>query len=387
MDNFKINFFLPTRLIFGCGEVNHLSKYVKGLGRKALVVIGRSSARKTGSLDKVLHQLDEAGIKAIVYEGVLPNPILDHVNEAAELAAKEKVEFVVGLGGGSSIDSAKAIALTAANGGNFWDFVDGTRKPTTALPIVAIPTTHGTGTEADPFAVITNPKTKEKAGIGYDLIFPTLSVVDPELMITLPPDQTVYTSMDAFYHAIEAFFNIEADPFSDLLALDAMKRVVSYLPLAYRDGSDIVARSQLAWANTEAGITETLTGVIANHAIEHGLSGFHPEIPHGLGLAIVGPYLFEYLFDHIKEKLARVGREVFGAHEPNDEKAAELALTKLRDFQSLFGLNKKLGDLGVLRDEVESMISTCYKIMKGVIVKTPGNLGIDELVKITLMAF
>jgi len=386
MSSFKIRAYLPTRLIFGCGELEKLSGYVRGLGRKAMVVIGRSSAKKTGALDKVLQQLKRAEIDVIVYEGILPNPILDHVNEAAEMAKREGVEFVVGLGGGSSIDSAKAIALTAANGGNFWDFVDGTRRPTSALPIVAIPTTHGTGTEADPFAVITNPTTKEKAGIVYDLIFPTLSIVDPELMVSLPQDQTVYTSMDAFYHAIEAFFNVEADPYSDLLALDAMKRVVNYLPVAYRNGSDIDARTQLAWANTEAGITETLTGVIANHAIEHGLSGFHSEIPHGLGLAIVGPYLFEYIFDHITDRLARVGREVFGVYEEDNEKAARLALIKLRDFQSLFGLDRKLSDLGVTRDEVEDMIETCYKIMKPVVDRTPGNLGVEDLVRITEMA-
>ncbi|MDK2915212.1 MAG: alcohol dehydrogenase [Thermococcaceae archaeon] len=389
---FEIRSYLPTEIVFGPGKLERLPELLErhGLSGKALIVTGRSSTKKTGLLYRVQELLKKAGVESIVFDKVIPNPISTHVDEAAELARRENVDFVVGLGGGSAIDSAKAIAMTAKSGGKYWDYVPavgGGKKPSGALPIVAIPTTHGTGTEADPYAVITNPETKEKQGIGYDVLFPKFSIVDPEVMVTLPQNQTVYTSMDAFYHSIEAFLNVRAQPYSDVLALDSMRRVVTYLPIAYENLQDLEARTQLAWASTEAGITETLTGVIANHALEHGLSGFYPEVPHGLGLCILGPYLFEYILDHAYERLAIVGREVFGVYESNDRKAAELAVKKLRDFQSLFGVNKKLRELGVKEEDIPKMAETAYRMMKGVIDVTPGNLSVEDLEEIYRRAY
>jgi alcohol dehydrogenase len=381
---FKIFSYLPTKIIFKVGAINELQLHVKNMGKKALIVTGKSSTKKSGVLQKVQEQLEKENIEYIVFDKIIPNPISTSVDEAAEICRKENVDFVIGLGGGSAIDSSKAIAITAPNPGKFWDYVPvgGGKKPEKALPIIAIPTTHGTGTEADPFSVITNPITKEKVGIGYDNTFPKISFVDPEIMKTLPPNQTAYTSMDAFYHSIEAFLNINANPYSDVLALDAMKRIFSYLPISYENGEDIEARTHLAWASTEAGITETLTGVIANHALEHGLSGFYPDIPHGLGLCITGPHLFEYIFEHIYERLAIVGREVFGVYETNDKKAAKLAIKKLRDFQEQFNLNRKLRELNVRKEDLEEIAKTGYRILKGVVEVTPGNINDEDMYKI-----
>ncbi len=386
---FVIRSYLPTEIVFGVGKLSELSERVKTLGKRALIVTGRTSTKKTGLLQRVEELMRKVGIDTLVFDKVIPNPISDHVDEAAEIVRREKIDFIVGLGGGSAIDTAKAISITAPNEGKFWDYVPvgGGKTPEKAIPVVAIPTTHGTGTEADPFAVITNPATKEKVGIGYRNTFPILSIVDPEAMKTLPKDQTVYTSMDAFYHSIEAFLNVKANPYSDVLALDSMRRIVTYLPVAYENGEDLEARTNLAWASTEAGITETLTGVIANHALEHGLSGFYPEITHGLGLCITGPYLFEYVFDHTYERLARVGREVFGVYETDEKKAAKLAIKKLRDFQEMFGLNKRLGELGVKKEDIPAMAETAYRILKGVVVVTPGGLGVKDLEEIYTMSY
>lgn len=386
---FEIRSYLPTEIVFGVGKLNELPERVKTLGKRALIVTGRTSTKKTGLLQRVEELMRKVGIDTLVFDKVIPNPISDHVDEATEIVRREKIDFIVGLGGGSAIDTAKAISITAPNEGKFWDYVPvgGGKTPEKAIPVVAIPTTHGTGTEADPFAVITNPATKEKVGIGYRNTFPILSIVDPEVMKTLPKDQTVYTSMDAFYHSIEAFLNVKANPYSDVLALDSMRRIVTYLPVAYEDGEDLEARTNLAWASTEAGITETLTGVIANHALEHGLSGFYPEITHGLGLCITGPYLFEYVFDHTYERLARVGREVFGVYETDEKKAAKLAIKKLRDFQEMFGLNKRLGELGVKKEDIPAMAETAYRILKGVVVVTPGGLGVKDLEEIYTMSY
>ena len=376
--------YLPTRIVFGVGAIEKLPKLVTNLGKKTMIVTGRKSTKVTGLLDRVKAMLEKVGIEVLVFDKVQPNPISDHVDEAAKIAIEQNVEFIIGLGGGSAIDSAKAIAIAAAMKDSFWNYTNagGNKKPDRALPVIAIPTTHGTGTEADPFAVITNPRTKEKVGIGYDVIFPKISIVDPSLMTTLPKDQTAYTSMDAFYHSLEAFLNIDANPYSDLLAIDSMKRIVSFLMRAYVNGEDIEARTNLAWASTEAGITETLTGVIANHAIEHGLSGFNEQLPHGLGLCITGPYLLEYMFEECKERLAVLTKHVFNIDEFNVNKAARLFIEKLYEFQDLFNLNEKLSKFGFKEQDLPEIAKVAYRIMKGVVVKSPKKLEENDLVEI-----
>jgi len=211
--------------------------------------------------------------------------------------------------------------------------------------------------------------------------------VDPRLMITLPKNQTAYTSLDAFYHSIEAFLNINANPFSDTLALESMKRIITNLPRAYENGEDLDARTNLAWANTAAGLTETITGVIANHSIEHGISGFYPEVPHGLGLCITGPYLFEKLFNKIYNRLAIVGREVFGIYESDEKRAGMLAIEKIRDFQESFGLNKKLRDFNIKKSEFDDIAKVAFKIMYGPIKVTPGKLTEKDIVEILEKAY
>ncbi|WP_448523962.1 iron-containing alcohol dehydrogenase [Pseudothermotoga sp.] len=376
--------YLPTRIVFGVGAIEKLPKLVRDLGKKTMIVTGRKSTKVTGLLDRVKAMLEKVGIEVLVFDKIQPNPISDHVDEAAKVAVEQNVEFIIGLGGGSAIDSAKAIAIAAAMKDSFWNYTHagGNKKPDKALPVIAIPTTHGTGTEADPFAVITNPRTKEKVGIGYDVIFPKISIVDPSLMISLPKDQTAYTSMDAFYHSLEAFLNIDANPYSDLLAIDSMKRIVSFLMKAYTNGKDIEARTNLAWASTEAGITETLTGVIANHAIEHGLSGFNEQLPHGLGLCITGPYLLEYMFEECKERLAVLTKHVFNIDEFNVNTAARLFIEKLYEFQDLFNLNEKLSKFGFKEQDLAEIAKVAYRIMKGVVVKSPKKLEEKDLAEI-----
>ncbi len=389
MSAFNFEIKIPTRLFFGVGSLERLGKFAGDLGKKAMIVTGRHSSKRTGLLYRVEEILKKAGVESVVFDKVTPNPTDELVDEGSKMAKEEDADFIIGLGGGSSIDCAKAIAMTTSSGGKFWDYVSvgGGKKPKSALPIVAITTTHGTGTEIDPFAVITNLKTKEKVGIGYDVIFPKFSIVDPELMLTLPKDQTLYTSMDAFYHAIETFISVHASVFTDMLALDAMRRVVTYLPLAYENGDDLNARTNLAWANTEAGITLTLAGASANHAIEHGITGFHPDIAHGLGLCMTGPNFLEHIKDHIVEKLAIVGKEVFGVYEREKEKASELAIMKLREFQGIFKLNRKLRECGVKDEELEDIAKVSYRAMYRVVENTPGNLKESDLLEILKKSF
>ena len=279
---------IPTKILFGCGELRKLASE-KLPGKKALIVISSgTSMKKYGYLDKVVELLQENNTESIVYDKILPNPIKSHVMEAASVCHEQKCDFIVGLGGGSSIDSAKAIAVMACNDGDYWDYIpagSGKGRPVTkALPVIAIPTTAGTGTEADPWSVITNEEAKEKIGFGSTLTFPVLSIIDPELMVSIPPHLTAYQGFDAFFHAAEGFLANCATPISDLYALEAIRLLYKYLPVAVKDGRNLKARAKVAWASTLAGLVEATSCCISEHSMEHAMSAIYPELPHGAGL-------------------------------------------------------------------------------------------------------
>ena len=261
----QIQFSVCTSLQEFCSDV------------KAMIVISSgTSMRKYGYLDKVTSLLTENDVDSIVYDQILPNPTKRHVMEAAAICRERGCDFIIGLGGGSSIDSAKAIAVMACNKGDYWDYIPAGsgkgRAVTQALPVVAIPTTAGTGTEADPWTVITNEDVHEKIGFGSLYTFPTLSIIDPELMVSIPPHLTAYQGFDAFFHAAEGFIANCATPISDLYALEAIRLLYKYLPVAVKDGKNLKARAKVAWASTLAGLVESTSSCTSEHSMEHAMS-------------------------------------------------------------------------------------------------------------------
>lgn len=251
----NFNFYMPSRVIFGKGSLNNLHKQ-KLPGKKALIVTGGTSIKKFGYLKRLEEQLDKANISHVLFDKILPNPIKEHVMEAANIVKKEKCDFIIGIGGGSSIDSSKSIAIMSTNDGDYWDYIfGGTGKgkaiPNDPLPVVAITTTAGTGTEADPWTVITNGK--EKIGFGYDKTYPFLSIVDPELMKTVPSKLTAYQGFDALFHSTEGYINKIANEMSDLFALKSIELIGKSLAKAVANGEDEEARENVAMANTLSG--------------------------------------------------------------------------------------------------------------------------------------
>ncbi|MBG0777860.1 MAG: iron-containing alcohol dehydrogenase [Desulfovibrionaceae bacterium] len=307
-------FHVPTRIVFGCGKLAELGSTALP-GKRALLVTGAGgSMKRLGHVDRVLELLRRNGADAVLFDKILPNPIEPHVAEGAALARGEGCDFVIGFGGGSAIDSAKAMAVLAANPGDYWDYVatgTGRGRPVrAALPIVAIPTTAGTGTEADPWAVVTNPATTEKIGFGAPpLTFPTLSIVDPELMVSVPPQLTAFQGMDAFFHAAEGYLSKARQPAGDHFCLDSVALVTRHLPRAVAHGEDIEARTALAWASTQSGLVETLSSCISHHSLEHALSAHYPDLPHGAGLVLLSRDYFGYLSTKVlPERFAELGR-------------------------------------------------------------------------------
>lgn len=248
MKNFS--YYIPTRIFFGSGSVAKLARAGLPDG-KGLLITGGSSTTKLGYVDRVCEALAQGGHEMVIYRDVQPNPTIENVRDCARLARQEGCTFVVGLGGGSSIDTAKAAAAMATNDGDWWDYVfggssKGQKLKNQPLPIVAITTTAGTGTEADPWTVVTNGQ--EKIGGGNDKTFPTLSIVDPDFMMSVPPHLTAYQGFDALFHACEGFLATCANPVSEMFSLQAITLIGKSLAKAVADGSDADARANVALA-------------------------------------------------------------------------------------------------------------------------------------------
>lgn len=373
------DYHIPTKIIFGRGRLKELATEELP-GSKALIVITNGqSMKRLGYLNQVTQYLKENGVDAVLFDKVLPNPTLAHVSEAAELARRESCDMVVGLGGGSAIDSAKAIALAAANPGNYWEYVKGREVENDALPIVAIPTTAGTGTESDPWTVITNPETNEKIGFGIKQLFPTLSIVDPELMVSVPVNLTAYQGMDAFFHSAEGYLAKVAQPVSDLFALNSIRRIAKFLPEAVKDGNNLQAREEMAWASTQAGMVESTSCCISEHSMEHALSAFYPGLPHGAGLVALSVPYFTHLLKKDEKKVAPRYMDMaraMGEENVNSPSAFITALKKLIKNVGLEGL--KLSDWGLRKDDAEKLAENSFAAMGALYLLDPVELTRED---------
>ena len=250
--------YIPTRVMFGAGMLNKLGQQPMP-GKKALIIISNGkSTRANGYLSRTEEQLKKAGIESVVFDGVSPNPTVANVDAGAKAARENGCDFLVALGGGSVMDCAKAIAVMATNDGVLWDYVavgsgKGNPIPNRPLPIIAITTTAGTGSETDNAGVITKEDTFEKAFIGSPSLFPYLAVVDPELMLSVPAGFTAFQGFDALFHSVEGYIAKGANLMSDMYALTAIENLAKYLPRAVKDGNDMEARTHVAFAKEDEG--------------------------------------------------------------------------------------------------------------------------------------
>lgn len=374
---------IPTKILFGCGELKKLATE-KLPGKKALIVIsGRTAMKKYGYLDKVIGLLKENNVTSIVFDKILPNPIKSHVMEAATVCRENQCDFVVGLGGGSSIDSAKSIAVMACNEGDYWDYINGGtgkgRPVTKALPVVAIPTTAGTGTEADPWTVITNEERQEKIGFGNELTFPVLSIVDPELMVSIPPHLTAYQGFDAFFHAAEGFIANCATPISDLYALEAIRLLYKYLPVAVKDGKDLKARAKVAWASTLAGLVEATSSCTSEHSLEHAMSAYYPELPHGAGLIAISENYFETFRNDSMKRYMKMA-EIMTQQKSNRPSDFIDALVRMQKECDVYGL--KLSIWGLKEEDFPKMVQNARETMGGLFLFDPRPMTDEEVLNI-----
>jgi alcohol dehydrogenase len=346
---------IPTNTLFGAGTLNSLHKQALP-GRKAMIVISNGkSTRSNGYLDRVEEQLTKAGVTFVVFDKVQPNPLKATVEEGAAFARANACDFVVALGGGSVMDAAKIMAMFANERGDLWDFVlsgtgKGMPRQGKALPIVAITTTAGTGSEADAYGVITNPDTNEKIGLGWDDTFPVLGIVDAELMLTVPPLFTAYQGFDALFHSTEGYISRVANPVSEMFALKAIENVSQNLATCVKDGGNLAAREKVAFGNTLSGYQMVTGSTSSKHSLEHAMSAYHQELPHGAGLIMLSvAYYTHFINAHACDDRFVTMARVMGmadAHKPQD------FITALVRLQEECGVaHLKMSDYGIRPSE------------------------------------
>lgn len=359
----EFNYYLPVNIVFGSGKVNKAGGLAKPYGKKALIVTGKSSAKKSGLYDKVNDSLKKAGLETELFDKVSQNPLTTTASEGATYAKEKGCDVVVAIGGGSIMDCAKAIAFLAVNDGDVSDYIFGKKSGDKALPLILIPTTCGTGSEGNGFAVLTNPDNGDKKSLRCNAIVAKVSIVDPECMMTMPKSVLASVGFDALCHCMEAYTSKIAQPFTDALSLYAIGLIAGNLVNVYNGNAGKEGWEKITLASTIGGMVINTAGVTLAHGMEHPASGLR-DIVHGKGLAALTPAIIEASYTGNESKFADIAK-LFGGKEAKD-----LAL-KIRELLKSINLNCTLSDLGIEEKDIPWMAENCMKVSAASVANNP----------------
>ncbi|MHA1729377.1 MAG: iron-containing alcohol dehydrogenase [Promethearchaeota archaeon] len=362
MKNFV--YYQPTNIIFGWGLVNVIGKVIANLGKKCLLVTVKPFPALEPVFEKIKELCKNENVEIFHFDGVIPNPTTDCVNLGTTMAEENQIDVVLGVGGGSSIDVGKAISVGVTHEGEAWDY-SVYQKPIEdkLLPIVAVTTTAGTGSEVTPVSVITNPYIPFKSALFSKLLCPKISIVDPELTVTLPPHITASTGFDAFAHSFESTLHVSSGEYTDMIALKSMELIIKYLPTAIKDGSNREAREAVSWANTLGGLAIANAGTTLPHGIGMAIGGNAPYVMHGEALAIMYPEINRFTWNSAITQYASVGR-LFNQDLKNlpDEEAAEKSVDEMDKFLKKIGMWMSFKDKDVPESKLEDIIESSFKL-------------------------
>lgn len=381
----EFSYFLPVNIQFGWNKVDHIADFAAPYGKKALIVTGRSSAKKSGLYDRVVAKLDAAHIDHVLFDQVDANPLTTTALDGAALAQSESCDMVIAIGGGSIMDCAKGIAFMAVNDGDINDYIFNRKVSDNALPLIVIPTTCGTGSEGNGFGVLTNPETGDKKSLRCNAIVPKVSIVDPAVMGTMPPHVLASVGFDALCHNIEAYTSKTAQPFTDALAHYAVTLLAQYLVPLYKhvkataEGKpEVLNETQLikAWeavtlASTIGGMVINTAGVTLAHGMEHPASGLR-DITHGVGLAIIEPVAVEYTWSANPDKFDALAR-IFN-HGDGSELGEALRLI-VHDLD----LTTNLTELGFTKKDIPWLVDNVYVVATGNIANTVAEISRKDI--------
>lgn len=387
----KFEYFNPVRVVFGSGRLSEIGRIVREISDRALVVIGGGSVGDNGTLDRALSVLGEAGVSCEVFSGVEPNPRISTVRRGVSAARDFGAGVVVALGGGSVMDASKVIAAGVLYDGDPWRMCKVSHTPAVppnaALPIVTVPTLAATGSEMNCNAVISNLETREKAAAIYPVLFPRVTLIDPELTMTVPAYHTAAGVVDIITHVTEGYFNgLPGTPLQDAMAEAVIRTAMEFGPRVVADGNDLAAREAVMWSSTVALNNWVHVGWSAPfpcHSIEHVMSA-HFDISHGAGLAIVSPAWMRFVVaDQGPGKWAGFARRVMGVADQDDTAAAVTGIDRLESFFSSLGAPTRLTQVNIPESSVRVLAEDTIRVFGtgGVIAGRP-TLSVDDIEKI-----
>lgn len=374
-------FDISTKILFGKDQLKNLAGEIKKYGNKVLLVYGQKSIKKIGLYDQIIKTFSENSIEYFELEGIIPNPRIDKVRQGVKIAKENKIDFILAVGGGSVIDTAKLVAAGALIENDPWDIVIGKAKVENALPIGSILTLAATGSEMDTSSVITNEETSQKLGWGSEFVRPKFAIMNPEYTYTVNSYHTAAGTADIMSHTMENYFSLNDGCYlQDRFSEGVLKTCIKYGPIAIKDPENYEARANLMWANSWAinGLLDAGKSTAWSvHAMEHELSALR-DITHGVGLAILTPYWLEYcLDDQTSEKIAEFGYNVFNLEKSEStNEDAKKAIEALREFFSSIGIPTKLRDESFSEEDLPIMAKNCMNNRK-----TPEIKGFKHLVE------
>jgi alcohol dehydrogenase len=362
MNHFSFNG--AGEIIFGRGALSRLPELAGRYGRGPVLVALDPFFSGSDLKARVAQELKAAGLSPVFFDKIEPEPAPQSAEAGARLAKQRGCNLVIGIGGGSSLDTAKGLAILAGNPGKVADYVGLDRVPGPGLPTILVPTTAGTGSEVTFTAVFTNRKTKSKGGINSRFLYPSVALLDPELTLSLPPAVTAQTGMDALTHAMEAYTSNKANPMSDLVALKAVALIGGSLKRAVQKGNDLEARENMLLGSLLAGLALANAGVTAVHAMAYPLGALF-NIPHGLANAVLLPYVLEFNRAGCPERFARMGALLGGSViAPTIERGAKQCVQKVIRLSRAIGIPEKLSDLKVPRKAIPEMAPAALKVAR-----------------------
>ena len=355
------NYHQPTKIIFGTGRIDEAGDIVKEHGTRCLLVTTPAVQATEAQFKRVLEIIRSAGVEVAHFDRVIPNPTTETSAAGARMAREHKADVIVGLGGGSSMDAAKAIAVEATHEGSAWDYLFYKKEPTdSTLPVIAISTTSGTGSQVTQVSVITNLAERDKSALYHPQCFPKVCIVDPELMVTVPMQVTAPTGFDVFCHAFESTINPGSGAYVELLAWEAISIVAGTLPVLLDDLKNVEAREKMAWADTLAGLCIASAGVTLPHGMGMAIGGMYPHVAHGESLAIVYPACTKYTFASAERQYGTMARILNPALEgKSDQEAAEASVGEVEKLLQKIGLFKKLKEVDMPESEIEALAKQC----------------------------
>lgn len=384
-------FNIPTKVLFGKDQLKNLPEEIKKYGSKVLLVYGRNSIKKIGLYDDIIKLFDKNSIEVYELSGIVPNPRIDKVREGVKIAKDNDIDFILAVGGGSTIDSAKLISVGAKSSADPWDIVIGKEIPNDGIALGSILTLAATGSEMNAGSVITNEETGQKLGWGSEYARPKFALINPEYTYSVNKYHTAAGTCDIISHTLENYFTLNDGAYlDDRFAEAILKTCIKYGPIALKEPDNYEARANLIWANTWA-----INGLLnagkstawSVHPIEHELSALR-DITHGVGLAILTPYWLEYcLDDETSEKIATFGYNVFDIEKtgsPLDD--AKKAIDALREFFTSIGIPENLRAEGFSEEDLPIMAKNCVNNREKPQIDGFKLLKEEDILKIYMMA-